>query len=322
MSGIDITQGANKLVRVNAHVQSGEKVLIVSDTGRSQAIGEAVYKAAVAIKGVDAALITMEPLIGESTEISPMVHEAMRESDVIIGLTSTSLFHTNAKIDACKAGARLLAITEATEEIFQKGGINADFIAQLPIVEELSKKIKKSNSVRLVTPEGTDLVAETGGRVFNNTGIVTQAGEAGGVPDIEVAIPPVEGTCNGTAVINASGTYLGLIPDPIKIRIENGRAVEITGGLKARQLIELLENQGDDNSWNIGEIAVGLNPASRVIGQIIEDEGALGTCHIALGNNTTFGGKNQAKLHIDLVMWDPSFYLDGKLAFSATYNRE
>jgi len=316
-SRVDITRGAKKIVSVNAGVKNGEKVLIITDTGRSQAIGDAVYKAATEVAGRDAVKIVMEPLTAKGAEIPPMVHEAMKVSDVIIGLTTTSIFHTTAKIEACEAGARLLAITEVTEQILSEGGIDADFRAQAPIIEELSTKIRKSTKVRLTTPGGTDLVADTGGRVFKNTGLAHKKGEACGAPSIEVAIPPLEGTCQGKAVIDGSGTNLGLFSQPIQILIENGRAVEITGGPKAKNLISLLEAQKDPNSWNIGEIAIGLNPCSRVIGNIIEDEGTLGTCHIALGNNTTFGGKNLAKIHIDLVMWRPTLYLDGIQVFSS-----
>ena len=46
---------------------------------------------------------------------------------------------------------------------------------------------------------------------------------------------------------------------------------------------------------------------------IIEDEGALGTCHIALGDNHRFGGTSHAPVHIDMVQKDPTIELDGEI---------
>ena len=43
------------------------------------------------------------------------------------------------------------------------------------------------------------------------------------------------------------------------------------------------------------------------------DEGIYGTGHFALGNNLGFEGKNDAPLHLDMVYWKPTIYLDNQL---------
>ena len=48
-------------------------------------------------------------------------------------------------------------------------------------------------------------------------------------------------------------------------------------------------------------------------GRIIEDEGAYGTCHVALGSNVHFGGTLRAPLHLDMVMWEPRLVVDGRV---------
>jgi len=56
-----------------------------------------------------------------------------------------------------------------------------------------------------------------------------------------------------------------------------------------------------------------LNPAALVRGQIVEDEGAYGIAHVALGNNTKFvGGTNWAPIHFDYVFLKPMITLDGR----------
>lgn len=313
----ELSAGARKLVRTCANVQPGERVLVVTDTGRSQTIADAVYWAAVEA-GADSVKIVMQPGRHPGAEVSDTVAAAMKSADVIIGVTTSSLYHTQARLDACATGSRLIAATEITEEVLITGGIRADFKAQRKVVENLAQKISNAGKVRLTTAGGTDLHALTGGRAACQfTGLAHQRGQATGVPDIEVALAPLEGTTQGIIVVDASATYLGLVKDPVRIVVLDGRAVEITGGQEAQKLKNLLEKQHDPNCWNIAEIAVGLNPCSRVIGKIIEDEGTFGTCHVALGNNVTLGGKNLAKLHIDLVMWRPTLYTDGDPVFTA-----
>ena len=310
-------KNARKLINTCAGVRMGEKVLIITDTARNPAISETVWVAA-SEAGAEPVRIAMAPGTHPGAEVSEMVAAAMKEADVIIGLTSSSLYHTRARIAACQNGARLVAVTEVTESLMISGGIEADFDAQRPIVEDLARKVSQANEVILTTPGGTDLRASTGGRrACMFTGMAREKGEAVGVPTIEVALAPLEGTSQGRIIVDASGTHLGLIRNPINIRIQDGRAVEIQGGEKAHQLEALLKKEKDPNCWNVAEIAVGLNPCSRVIGHIIEDEGTLGTCHVALGNNVTLGGKNSARVHVDLVMWRPTLYLDGEKAFAA-----
>ena len=314
---IDMLPGARKLIRVCAGVKPGEKVLIVTDTGRNQSIAGVVYQAA-AEAGAEVVKIVMEPGARPGDEVPDPVAAAMMESEVIIGLTGSSIYHTRARLAACENGSRLAAVTEVTPEMLVWGGIEADFEAQRPITRDLARKISTARRIRLTTPQGTDLSARIGGRAgMEFSSLALQKGEAVGVPDIEVAVSPLEGTGQGTVVVDASATHLGLIKEPIRIDIRDGRAVGIEGGLEARRLKRLIEKQEDDNCWNLAEMAIGLNPCSRVIGKIIEDEGTLGTCHVALGKNTTLGGVTEAKLHLDLVMWRPTLYLDDREAFKA-----
>ncbi len=314
---VDMLSGARKLIRVCAGVKPGEKVLVLTDTGRCQSIASVVYQAGLET-GAEVVKVVMEPGARPGDEVPDHVAAAMMEADVIIGLTTSSVYHTRARLAACEKGARLAALTEVTPSMLVSGGIEADFEAQRAVTRDLARKISNAEKISLITPNGTDLSARTGGRrALEFSSLAHNKGDAVGVPDIEVALAPLEGTARGTVVVDASATFLGLIKEPIRIEIRDGRAVGIEGGQEAEQLRKLIEKQQDENCWNLAEIAIGLNPCSRVIGKIIEDEGTLGTCHVALGKNTTLGGDTEAKLHLDLVMWRPTLYLDEQVVFSA-----
>jgi len=113
-------------------------------------------------------------------------------------------------------------------------------------------------------------------------------------------------------VIDVTASHFGFVDVPIRIEIKEGRAVKIEGGIVANKLKKLLESANDPNQYVVAEFGFGLNPSAELQGRIIEDESALGTAHIALGNNLSLGGKNKAPFHIDLIMKDPILELDGK----------
>jgi leucyl aminopeptidase (aminopeptidase T) len=53
------------------------------------------------------------------------------------------------------------------------------------------------------------------------------------------------------------------------------------------------------------------------MGNILEDEKVIGTVHIAVGNNCSYGRTNNVPLHLDGVITKPTVYLDGKLLMDA-----
>ncbi|MDI7261575.1 MAG: hypothetical protein QME90_16870 [Thermodesulfobacteriota bacterium] len=132
---------------------------------------------------------------------------------------------------------------------------------------------------------------------------------------IEANFSPLEGTAQGTLIADASIPYLGIgiLKEPVRAKVKNGLITEIQGGEDARIIRVNLERHGDPNCFNIAELGVGLNPAARMCGIMLEDEGVLAVVHKGSGTNITLGGKIKAPLHYDLLMWNPSLWLDGKL---------
>jgi leucyl aminopeptidase (aminopeptidase T) len=57
---------------------------------------------------------------------------------------------------------------------------------------------------------------------------------------------------------------------------------------------------------------LGLNDRAVLSGLVLEDEKVLGTVHIALGDNSTFGGTVEVPSHLDGVLLNPTLWLDGK----------
>ena len=66
------------------------------------------------------------------------------------------------------------------------------------------------------------------------------------------------------------------------------------------------------NARNIGELGIGLNPTATITGNMLEDEKAFRTCHIAIGEN--YDNDAHALIHLDGVIRNPIIdfvYTDG-----------
>jgi leucyl aminopeptidase (aminopeptidase T) len=54
-----------------------------------------------------------------------------------------------------------------------------------------------------------------------------------------------------------------------------------------------------------------------VTGNVITDEKALGTAHVAFGDNTgDYGGDNVAAVHVDGIMADATIEADGRVVMN------
>lgn len=303
-----------KVVEDCCAVKKGERVLIISDIAQESEIYLALYQAAVALEAQPSILIL--PVAVPGKELPDVANEACMQADVIITPTTTSIYHAPGIHRACTKGhARLQALSECNINTFLQGGINADFKAILPVVELVGQKYETGSKIHYTTPAGTNITALIAGRqAFCNSGICATPGEHMGLPTIEVFIAPVEDSVEGEIVVDLScSAGIGIIEDPIHLKVEKGKAISISGGAQAVRLKEILEKEQNQSVFQIAELAIGLNPQCRITGVINEDEGKYGTCHMALGSNSSFGGQNQAPLHIDMVQNAPTIEIDGEI---------
>ncbi len=72
-----------------------------------------------------------------------------------------------------------------------------------------------------------------------------------------------------------------------------------------------MADQHDINVYNIAQLSFGLNPLCQMQGVMLEDEGVYGTSHIGIGTSSLLGGTVKAKMHYDVIMWNPTLELDG-----------
>lgn len=299
------SQGANKVMECYG-VKSGEKVLIVVDTSTPAPIGKSLFKAAKDL-GCEVILMTMLPRTRHGEEIPLPVAEAMKNSDIVIAPTTFSLTHTQARINACKAGARVASMPGITQKMMAQGGMTADYNKINEIAIELNKKLENVKKIRVVTYSGTDILFDLEGcKWYMDTGMCVEPGCSSNLPAGELYIAPKD--ANGVFVVDGSMSSFGLLDSPIEFTVKDRYVTDIRGKY-ALKLNSILDKVGE-KARNIAEFGVGINPEAKLIGNVLEDEKVAGTVHIALGDNSAFGGDVIAGIHLDGIIKEPELFVD------------
>ncbi len=309
-----LKDGAHRLVTVNGRVQPNEQVLVVTDPTMRRYADPVVEAARSA--GAVVTLTIMPVNRADGNEPPDPVARAMREADVIFSPVSISITHTRAMRSALDAGARAVLMTAYSDDVMTSPALlETDFPAQEETCHRIGRAFSYGDSVRLTSPGGTDLRFSIEGRIANVLTNIPNPGELAPVPDIEVNVVPVTGSAEGVFIADASVPYLGIgiLREPIHCLVESGSITEMTGGAQAKQLLDHLRSFDDPACFNVAELGVGLNPNARLTGEMLEDEGVMGTIHIGIGTSHTLGGEVVAPTHYDLLMWRPTIEVDGRV---------
>jgi leucyl aminopeptidase (aminopeptidase T) len=309
-SGI-LEEVARRVVVEYLGVEPEESFVLVTDSGTSPEIAEAVLAAAFE-RGADATHVLIAKRERSGEEPPPVAAAAMATADVCLCVAARSIYHTRAKGEAQRAGTRGCFNAPARLDAWTAGAMTADFAAIRTVAGQLAERLRGADLVRVTSPAGTDVTVSVGGREPRGwySGIVRNPGEVSALPGGEVSFPPLEGTAAGTIVFERVMTDLGRLERPIAITVEDGLAVSFTGGAQADQLGALVTDV--PGATNIAELGIGLNDTARIGDDITETKKRLGTAHFALGDNAGgYGGIVDCPLHLDGMLFDVTVMIDG-----------
>jgi leucyl aminopeptidase (aminopeptidase T) len=210
------------------------------------------------------------------------------------------------------------------------------FIRTVPInYEELRGRcarikaiLDRAVSVHVTAPGGTDISIGLRGReAKSDDGDFSRSGSGGNLPAGETFISPENGTAGGRICFDGSISLNEgdiIIREPIDCAVEKGFVTNIRGGQEAALLLHAIEDAERNarefeqagklsagngavyarNARNIGELGIGLNPAARISGMMLEDEKAFHTCHFAIGMN--YDEDAPCLIHLDGLVKNPT----------------
>jgi 2,5-dihydroxypyridine 5,6-dioxygenase len=307
-------KGIQQLLSVCGNATSQDRILLVYDP-LTEGPANLICGWAKS-KGLDISKIASPLAKMHGQEPPQEVAKRMGEATLILGLTSKSMAHTQARMEASAAGIRYLSLPEYSVDLLRDPCLHADFHAIAPQVKKLADIFTKGRSVRVTTELGTNVRLNIEGRVGNYCpGFVVGQGEMGSPPDIEANVSPVETDSEGVVVIDGSIPYpgIGLVKTPVKLTIRSGLIAEIRSDdtKLVNALEELFLLHEPSKTRVLAEFGVGFNDQAKLQGIMLTDEGAAGTAHFGFGSNATVGGKNSVPFHLDFVFKNPHIEVDG-----------
>ncbi|MAR93796.1 MAG: leucyl aminopeptidase [Euryarchaeota archaeon] len=311
-----LATSAKMVVETCMDIRRGENVLIVCDPTTGE-IGQALHEA-VTNRSERVLLIVMPKGRHHGEEPPSPVASLMRQQQVILAPTRYSLTHTKAIRQALKEGARVATMPGMTEEMFTHGGMSANFNEIKRKISNLGPYLRRRRIINVKSKQGTDITFEVNWRDWklDDNGICNRPKMLTNLPAGKAFIMPREGSMNGKVIIDGSWDAT-LLNEEIELEIENGIVIDVKGGTTAAnirqefgEVARKLRSKDRENVWTIAEFGFGVNDQARLGGNVLEDEKRLGTCYIAIGDNTALGGNSSVGIHIPGVLKSPSVWLD------------
>jgi len=262
---------------------------------------EGIFKPILSKKAGDSDILKAEKILARFKKDSV---------DAVIALSNYSTSHTRFRdllTRICNARYASMPLFEVS---MLEGPMNVDWKQLAKTTKHIAGRINKAERIEIETANGSRISFSIKGRKAEaDTGILTKPGSFGNLPAGEAYLAPLEGTARGKLVLAWAPTRE--LKSPVTLIVEEGNVKDILGDEEfADQLRKKLAERKENS--NIAELGIGTNSMAKRPDNILESEKIMGTIHIALGDNSSFGGKVKTPFHQDFVFFRPTVVLIGE----------
>ncbi len=312
-----MVDGAEKALKSVLSFDQGQNILVVTDKEK-QDIGQAFISGAKRLGGLKTDLYSISQHQRPLDKLPEGLKGIFKNYNVVVnafhGDAKETPFRVELLYDEIAYDVRVAHAPGITKEMMYKGPMNVDYDEIVKDATSLMDKFNMAKEVHITTELGTDLVLDIQDRGFS-TDVVIDKKSFGNLPAGEIWCAPTETKGHGKVVVDGSIGDIGMLDVPLTLIIKDGvlTGMECVNKERVEHLWNLVTI--DDMASTIGELGIGLNPNARLVGNLLEDEKAGETAHIAFGNNMDMNnGANNSKTHRDFLFNKPSMvitYLDG-----------
>lgn len=307
-----MSEAAQKALSQVLFVDKGKRLLIVTDDSR-KAIADAFENAVKKLSAKSETYIlpqAQRPLKDIPADLVEKIKDIDAAVTIFEGFAEETPFRISLIKKIMSVAKRLGHGPGITEDMMLKGPMGVDYQEMLERAKILMNAFKGAKTVHITAPAGTNIKLNIEDRAFA-TDIVIDEGKWGNFPAGEIWCGPVETEGDGIIVCDGSIGDFGKVTDPVRIVMKGGKIMDVL--CKDEKLLKGLEEalSVDDEARVIGELGIGLNLGAKLTGNLLEDEKAGRTAHIAFGNNDDMaGGKNNSKTHRDFLFTAPTIVIN------------
>ena len=307
----------NAMIHVLNLIQE-DVVLVVTDK-HTKKEGEAFYTAAIEY-GCKAHIYFLpekdRPLLKVPSELSSLVDGKTVVINAIKGFSEETPFRIKwMDVVLATKSTRVGHCPGITKSMMIEGPMNIDYEKMAISANKMINSFDNAKQVHITAPGGTDIILYIEDRGFSTDVKLIVASHIANIPCGEIWCGPVETEGDGLIVCDGSIGDIGKVSKPLKIFLEKGKIINLeSDDQKLVDEVEKLINI-DEEARIVGELGIGFNPGAKLSGNMLEDEKALQTAHVAFGNNEDMvGGQNKSKTHRDFLFYKPTMkvtYKDG-----------
>ena len=297
-------------------VKPTDKVVVFADSGRTQALVEAFYTAALAT-GAEPLLVTMPTAARPLLDPPAPAVQAMAAADVVFDLVTQPWLYTQATNTILNSGTRMLQVLVGDNAIIAR-----------PPDAAIAQREARARAIldgcldfHITSKYGTDLHMARGDRpIHTQGGFVDRPGDWDSLAVCLAAFAPPEDQADGPLALMGTmylpPQHMFLIETPIQTVVKAGRMVHIeTDHREARLFADWLKGFNDPNSYVIAHTGFGIDHrATLQPPDMGEWESYLAGVNIAFGGNNIpqLGGQTVCKSHLDVVLLNVNLAVDGR----------
>ena len=196
--------------------------------------------------------------------------------------------------------------------------MQADYTPIVVKAQALKNLIKSSKSIKVTSPDGTNLTLSASGRsIYLGDGITSKADtpnkllseRMASLPDGRVSVTGIETSASGKVVVPRGKCRYEPVTN-IRFDVMGGKMMNITAG-EGKECVEKVvkENAGDKM---FSGLSIGLNPVLIPNNDYWPLCGA-GIVYLSFGNNQLEGGKNTSSFSWSFPLTNATVEIDGKV---------
>jgi 2,5-dihydroxypyridine 5,6-dioxygenase len=227
------------------------------------------------------------------------------------------LLFSKEQLEIQAAGTRILLCLEPLDLLHR--------LFPLPVIRERvevgEELLNNAKALRFTNEAGTDVTYQLGVYpVVTQYGYTDTPGRWDHWPSGFVFTGGADDGVDGKVVIAPGDILLPhkmYVQSAINLTIEQGRIVDIRGGVDADLLKEYMESFEDDRAYGVSHIGWGLDHRARWSGFATDNRGMgmeprsfYGNVLFSTGPNGELGGTNTTACHVDVPMRNCSLFLD------------
>ncbi len=324
---LELATASYKIVKDLLKVRPSESLTITIDSAGEFRVAEETAKAAEALGAkVLLAYHSTPPGYGKAGDpgLPDGLTAAIPNSDVWVEFNNQWLLYSSPWEKAIGNGrTRYLFLGGlGVDQIIRCIG-EIDMEAQTAFQNKIVSMTKKAKKMQIINAAGTDISF-----LNDNSRPVTNelAADTPGAHFLtgQIGWAPVENSINGVIVFDGSFSgggkaELGILREPIRLTVKEGKIIDVTGGEEAGFVKEWLVSLNDPGMYNLAHVCYGLNPGAKLSGLCTEDEQVWGCTEWGFGyqSPTLEGALGDAVSHADGTCLNSTVYMDGEKIMEA-----